>query len=158
MPLPDAPPSRAPWPPILIALAILSGRALDKASGGALAGLVSFPGAQLLGGAIVALALANDIWCAVTFARHKTTIMPHRAASQLATDGPFRWSRNPIYISHVAIVLGLGLLIGSPFAVLSTPLLALGLQKLAVEPEEQHLLAKFGDDYRAYTARTRRWL
>jgi protein-S-isoprenylcysteine O-methyltransferase Ste14 len=158
MPLPDAPPSRAPWPPILIALAILSGRALDKASGGALAGLVSFPGAQLLGGAIVALALANDIWCAVTLARHKTTIMPHRAASQLATDGPFRWSRNPIYISHVAIVLGLGLLIGSPFAVLSTPLLALGLQKLAVEPEEQHLLAKFGDDYRAYTARTRRWL
>ncbi|HEY8160937.1 MAG: methyltransferase family protein [Methylocystis sp.] len=158
MPLPDAPPSRAPWPPILIALAILSGRALDKASGGALAGLVSFPGAQLLGGAIVALALANDIWCAVTFARHKTTIMPHRAASQLATDGPFRWSRNPIYISHVAVVLGLGLLIGSPFAVLSTPLLALGLQKLAVEPEEQHLLAKFGDDYRAYTARTRRWL
>jgi protein-S-isoprenylcysteine O-methyltransferase Ste14 len=158
MPLPDAPPSRAPWPPILIALAILSGRALDKASGGALAGLVSFPGAQLLGGAIVALALANDIWCAVTLARHKTTIMPHRAASQLATDGPFRWSRNPIYISHVAVVLGLGLLIGSPFAVLSTPLLALGLQKLAVEPEEQHLLAKFGDDYRAYTARTRRWL
>ncbi len=158
MPLPDAPPSRAPWPPILIALAIFSGRALDMASGGALAGLVSFPGAQLLGGAIVALALANDAWCAIIFARRNTTIMPHRAATHLATDGPFRWSRNPIYISHVAVVLGLGLLIGSPFVALSTPLLALGLQKLAVEPEERHLLAKFGDEYRAYAARTRRWL
>jgi protein-S-isoprenylcysteine O-methyltransferase Ste14 len=160
MPFPDenAPPARAPWPPILMALTILAGLALDAASGQALASLVAFPGAKLLGGAVVALALANDAWCAATFARHRTTILPHRAASHLATDGPFRWSRNPIYISHVAVVLGLGLLIGSPFTVLLTPLLALGLQKLAVEPEERHLLAKFGADYQAYMARTRRWL
>ncbi|WP_330083871.1 isoprenylcysteine carboxylmethyltransferase family protein [Methylocystis iwaonis] len=158
MPSPDAPPARAPWPPILIALTILAGLAFDRASGGALAGLVAFPGAPLLGGVIIALALANDIWCAQAFARHKTTILPHRAAAHLVTDGPFRWSRNPIYISHVAVVLGVGLLIGSPFTVLLTPLLAFGLQKLAVEPEERHLAAKFGNDYRAYMARTRRWL
>ena len=106
----------------------------------------------------VAAALALDIWCVRTLAHRETTILPHRAASKLATDGPFRFSRNPIYVSHVAIVLGLGLLLGSPFAVLLTPLLAFGLQKLAVEPEERHLIGKFGDDYRAYMARTRRWL
>lgn len=158
MPSPDAPPARAPWPPILIALTILAGLALDRLSGGALAGLVAFPGARLLGGVIIALALANDIWCARAFAHHKTTIMPHRAAAHLVTDGPFRWSRNPIYVSHVAVVLGVGLLIGSPFTVLLTPLLAFGLQKLAIEPEERHLAAKFENDYRAYMARTRRWL
>ncbi len=154
----DAPPARAPWPPILIAVTLISGLALDHLSGGAVSGLTAFPGARLLGGVIVALALANDVWCARVFARRKTTILPHRAASHLATDGPFRWSRNPIYVSHVAVVLGLGLLLASPFTVLLTPLLAFGLQKLSVEPEERHLVAKFGAEYRAYMARTRRWL
>jgi protein-S-isoprenylcysteine O-methyltransferase Ste14 len=154
----DAPPARIPWPPILIALAVAAGLALDRLSGGAFSGLAAFPGARIVGGLIVALALANDIWCAMTFARYETTILPHRAAAHLATDGPFRWSRNPIYISHVAVVLGLGLLVASPFTILLTPLLAFGLQKLSVEPEERHLLSRFGDDYRAYMARTRRWL
>lgn len=154
----ETPPARVPWPPILIAATLVSGRALDWLSGGALAGLAAFPGAQVLGGAIVALALVNDIWCASVFARHRTTILPHRAASQLATDGPFRFSRNPIYVSHVAVVLGLALLLGSPFVALLTPALAFALQKLSVEPEERHLLAKFGGAYRAYMARTRRWL
>lgn len=154
----ESPPARAPWPPILIAAAILAGIALDHASGGALRGALAFPGATAAGGVLVALALANDLWCALIFQRRGTTIMPHRAASALATEGPFRWSRNPIYVSHVAVVLGVGLLIGSPFTILLAPLLAVGLQKLSIEPEERHLLRKFGDDYRAYMARTRRWL
>lgn len=152
------PPARTPWPPILIALTIVAGLALDRMSGGGLAKFLAFPGAQLLGGLIVALALVNDFWCALVLARHETTIMPHRAASRLVTEGPFRWSRNPIYVSHVAIVIGVALLISSPFVALLAPVLAFGLQKLAIEPEERHLLLKFGDDYRAYMARTRRWL
>ena len=155
---PQDAPARAPWPPILIVATLLCGGALDRLTGGALAGLAAFHGATALGWLLVALALANDLWCASVFARLDTTILPHRAASRLATDGPFRLSRNPIYVSHVASVLGLGLLLGSPFTILLTPLLALGLQKLAVEPEERHLLGKFGEDYRAYMARTRRWL
>lgn len=154
----DPPPARAPWPPILIAAAVLVGQAVDRASEGAMQALAAFPGAAALGGAIVVLALANDLWCAATLRRHETTIMPHRPASRLATDGPFRWSRNPIYVSHVAVVFGLGLLLGSPFTMLLTPLLALGLHSLSILPEERHLLGKFGDDYRAYMARTRRWL
>lgn len=151
-------PARAPWPPILMVMTLVSGGALDRLSDGALSGFVSFPGAAALGMLLVALALANDLWCATVFARLGTTILPHRAATRLATEGPFRFSRNPIYVSHVAVILGLGLLLGSPFTVLMTPFLAFGLQKLAVEPEERHLLDKFGDDYRGYMARTRRWL
>jgi protein-S-isoprenylcysteine O-methyltransferase Ste14 len=154
----DLPPARIPWPPILIGAVLLAGVALDHVSGGALTSLVSFPGAAALGGAIVAVALASDLWCAVTLARLRTTILPHRAASSLATGGPYRWSRNPIYVSHVAVVFGLALLIGSPFGALLAPLLAFGLQRLSIEPEERHLLSKFGGDYQAYMARTRRWL
>jgi protein-S-isoprenylcysteine O-methyltransferase Ste14 len=154
----DTPPARAPWPPILVAGAVVLGRALDLLTDGALGGLASFPGATALGGLIVVLALANDAWCFITLSRHRTTILPHRAASALATDGPFRWSRNPIYVSHVAVVLGLGLLLNSPFTMLLAAPVAFFLQKLSIEPEERHLLGKFGDAYRAYMARTRRWL
>jgi protein-S-isoprenylcysteine O-methyltransferase Ste14 len=162
----DRPPARLPWPPLLIVGALilgqgldrLFGQGLDRLTGGALSGLVAFPGAPLIGALVVALALANDVWCALTFARLKTTILPHRAASRLATEGPFRFSRNPIYVSHVAVVAGLGLLLGSPFVVLLTPFLAFALQKLSIEPEERHLRAKFGPDFSAYVARTRRWL
>ena len=153
-----AAPARLPWPPILISATILAGLVLDHMTGDAFPGLAAFPGATVLGGGLVALALANDAWCAATFARRRTTVLPHRAASHLATDGPYRFSRNPIYISHLAVVVGVALLISSPFTLLLTPLLAFGLQKLSVEPEERHLLAKFGEDYRAYMARTRRWL
>ena len=141
-----------------MAATLLFGLALDWASGGLLLSLATFAGARVAGGVIVALALANDIWCAATLARHETTILPHRAATRLATDGPFQWSRNPIYISHVALVFGLGLLIGSPFTMILTPFLALALQKFAIEPEERHLTRKFGAEYAAYLARTRRWL
>lgn len=154
----DAPPARAPWPPIFIAATLAAGMGLDAATGHALTALVSFPHAGTLGGLIVALALANDIWCAAIFARLKTTILPHRAASHLATQGPFRWSRNPIYVSHVAVVAGLALLLSSPFTLLLTPLLAYGLTTFAIMPEERHLLRKFGAEYQAYMARTRRWL
>jgi len=154
----DPPPARAPWPPILMAAVVIAGRAMDALSAGAFEALLSSSFVAVIGVVIVALALANDMWCAMTLARHRTTIMPHRAASHLATDGPFSRSRNPIYVSHVAVIFGLGLLMKSPFTILLTPLLAVGLTKLSIEPEERHLQRKFGDDYCAYMARTRRWL
>ena len=154
----NAPPSRIPWPPILMGLTLAAGLALDAATGASLIDRASSPLPQLAGAAIAVLALANDVWCFRILSRHQTTIMPHRAASFLVTEGPFRLSRNPIYVSHVALIFGLGLLLGSPFTLLLTPVLAIGLTKLAIEPEERHLLEKFGDDYRSYMARTRRWL
>jgi protein-S-isoprenylcysteine O-methyltransferase Ste14 len=153
-----APPSRMPWPPILMAMTLAAGLALDAATGASLIDRASSSIIQVAGAVIVFLALVNDVWCFRTLSRHQTTILPHRAASFLVTEGPFRFSRNPIYISHVALIFGLGLFLGSPFTLLLTPVLVIGLTKLAIEPEERHLLGKFGDDYRSYMARTRRWL
>ncbi|MBI1980700.1 MAG: isoprenylcysteine carboxylmethyltransferase family protein [Methylocystis sp.] len=154
----DASPSRIPWPPILMGLTLAAGLALDAATQTSLIDRASSSFIQAAGAAIVVLALANDVWCFRIFSRHQTTIMPHRAASFLVTEGPFRFSRNPIYVSHVALIFGLGLFLGSPFTLLLTPVLAVGLTKLAIKPEERRLLEKFGDDYRSYVARTRRWL
>ncbi|MGD9545519.1 MAG: isoprenylcysteine carboxylmethyltransferase family protein [Methylocystis sp.] len=154
----DAPPSPIAWPPILMAVTLAIGLMLDAATRASLVDRASSSLPQIAGAALVIPALANDVWCFRILSRQQTTIMPHRAARHLVTEGPYRFSRNPIYVSHVALIFGLGLFLDSPFTLLLTPVLAFGLTKLAIEPEERHLLEKFGDDYRSYVARTRRWL
>ena len=153
-----SPPARLPWPPLLMAATVAAGLALGRIAGDATGSLLAGAIFQAAGGALVAAALTLDIWCARTLAQRETTILPHRAASSLVTEGPYRFSRNPIYIAHVTLVLGVGLILAAPFIVALTPLLALGLQKLAIEPEERHLREQFGVDFDAYVARTPRWL
>lgn len=155
---PDAPPSRTPWPPILIAATIGAGLALDAATRNAWGALPDFGRARPIGVAIALAAFAIEFWCARTLARHETTILPHRAARALATDGPYRWSRNPIYVAHLALVVAAGLIFAAPFILALTPVLALAILKLAIEPEERHLMDRFAGDYRAYLAQTPRWL
>jgi len=149
------PPSRIPWPPLLILLTIVLGLLLDSV----------FPLFPMMSGmnepaglAIIALALASEAWCAATLWRARTTILPHRAVSHLVTAGPYRYSRNPIYVSHVAVTLGVGLLLHASWIVALTPLLATALQKLSIEPEERHLAEKFGADFARYAKSTRRWM
>jgi protein-S-isoprenylcysteine O-methyltransferase Ste14 len=152
------PPVRLPWPPIMMAMTVGLGLALDKIAGEKFGDALDAPALRVAGATLIVTALSVDIWCARALARRQTTILPHRAASTLVTEGPYSFSRNPIYIAHMTLTLGLGLLLGSPFVVTLTPLLALGLQKRSIEPEERHLLEKFGEDFRAYMARTPRWL
>ena len=151
----ERPPSRAPWPPMLLALAVLCGLALDR-----LLPLPALPFAHVrdAGAAVVVLALANDVWCGLTLRRRGTTFLPHRATTTLVTDGPYRYTRNPMYVSELALALGLALLLASPWLALSTPLLFFALTKLAIEPEERHLRAKFGAEFERYAAQTPRWL
>ncbi len=143
------------WPPLLFIVVIVSGQAIDL--------LLAAPGlpagaTDVAGTVLVALGLANDVWCALTLRRHKTTILPHQAVTALVTNGPYRFSRNPIYISELAMTLGCSLLLRSPAIMMATPLLLLALTKLAVEPEERHLRAKFGAEFERFCAQTPRWL
>lgn len=153
--LPAEPPSRIAWPPLLLVAAVAGGLVLDAL------GLEpsSWPqSARAAGILLILLALANDLWCARLMWRSGTTIRPDRAVARLVTEGPFRWSRNPIYVSHVALIAGLGLALASPGMLLLAPLVAVGLTRLAIAREERHLHRRFGRDYEAYVARTRRWL
>jgi protein-S-isoprenylcysteine O-methyltransferase Ste14 len=76
----------------------------------------------------------------------------------LVTEGPYTMTRNPIYLGFVSILVGLGTLLGNGWFAITAVLAALAVQKLAIEPEEAYLEEKFGDDYRAYKRRVRRWL
>jgi protein-S-isoprenylcysteine O-methyltransferase Ste14 len=151
----ERPPSRIPWPPVLFIAVIIGGRMFDVAFGVPRipAGVV-----EVVGGVLFALGFAADVWCALTLRRHHTTILPHRAVAALVTSGPYRYSRNPIYVCELALTLGLGLMQRSPTTLALTPLLFFALTKLAIEPEERHLREKFAETFERFCAQTPRWL
>ena len=117
-------------------------------------GLATWP----LGWLLTGVGLALLLWTLVTFHRHRTTVNPYKAASTLCTEGPFRFSRNPIYLGDWFILGGVALLLQTAWPLVFAPLIWALLRYGVIRHEEAHLEARFGDDYRAYTKRVRRWL
>lgn len=112
-----------------------------------------WPGvALMLGG------LGLAIWAASRFVPAGTTVVPHRAPSALVTDGPYRFSRNPIYLADLAILAGWALAFGTVAGLLVLIPLQQVLERRFVLPEEQRLAAAFGEDFARYRSRVRRWL
>ncbi len=104
----------------------------------------------------LALAMAFSVnW---RFKRPGTTIKPFADSSALVTDGPFAFSRNPIYLSAVVGLLGIFVVLGSlsPLAVIPPFVTIIRVRFIAVE--QRMLEAAFGDAYRDYTKRVRRWI
>jgi len=92
------------------------------------------------------------------FHRAGTAFNPHKPASALITDGPYRLSRNPAYIALTLWYLGIGFLLNNGWVlVLAIPVL-LVMDRLIVPGEERHLEAKFGEQYLRYKSQVRRWL
>lgn len=111
-----------------------------------------------LGWSLIGLGLLGFVWALAAIWGRRTTVNPYKAASCLVTGGPFAYSRNPIYVSDWLIYLGVTLLLGTLWALLLAPLVWWVMRHGVIAHEEAHLLAKFGDEYRAYQARVRRWL
>jgi len=87
-----------------------------------------------------------------------TTIEPHGTVSALVTEGPYRFSRNPIYLSFVLILIGLPLALWTFWGAVLSPLLIGSLDQLVIRYEESYLGNKFAKQYSAYKSRVRRWL
>lgn len=113
-----------------------------------LAALLLLLASILMGAAIRAFAVA------------KTTINPLKpsTASHLVTSGVFAWSRNPIYLGDLVLLAALALWLGHAAAFALLPLFVVYLNRFQIVPEEQALDTLFAHEYRAYTARVRRWL
>ena len=110
------------------------------------------------GGAISLAGLAFGGWAFVTFIRAKTTPHPNHPVSALVTRGPYRVSRNPMYVGLSVFTAGLALVANTPWILAVLPLVWLALRRLVIGREEAYLERRFGDEYRAFKARTRRWL
>ncbi|HEX6629907.1 MAG TPA: isoprenylcysteine carboxylmethyltransferase family protein, partial [Gemmatimonadaceae bacterium] len=84
--------------------------------------------------------------------------IPNRPATRLATGGPYRLTRNPMYVSLAALYLGVALFANSWWPVALLPLVLLVVDRAVIAREERYLAAAFPDEYAAYRARVRRWL
>jgi protein-S-isoprenylcysteine O-methyltransferase Ste14 len=114
-------------------------------------------GLRVLGLIVLCASAALALWSFVTMRRIGTSADPRAASTTLATHGPFKHSRNPIYVAMTGLYVGLTCLGNSwwPVALLA-PLLAV-MHWGVVLREERYLEKRFGDTYLAYKAATRRW-
>jgi len=90
--------------------------------------------------------------------RAHTPVDPMKPTTALVTEGPFRYSRNPIYLALTLLYLGVALLINALWILLLVVPAVLVLRYGVIAREEAYLTRKFGDAYRQYTAQVRRWL
>ena len=113
---------------------------------------------DLLSWGLIGLGLVLIGWSAVWFWRRKTTIEPHHAPKALIVEGPYRLSRNPIYLGLVIILVGAVIGRGQPLCLILVPFFIGILSRRFIQPEEEALRAAFGEEAEAYLSRTRRWL
>lgn len=112
---------------------------------------------QWLGAAIVLASPLLFLWVFRNLGGNVTSTVVTRRKHSLVTKGPYRWVRHPLYSVGALFMLGLSLLLGSWLIPLLAAPAMLGLV-LRTPDEEAALIARFGDDYRAYMARTGRYL
>jgi protein-S-isoprenylcysteine O-methyltransferase Ste14 len=92
------------------------------------------------------------------FARAKTSMVPYKPSTTLVTGGPYRFTRNPMYVGMAFLYAALAFAIGLVWPLAALPLVLLAVDRLVIAREEPYLERTFGEDYRAYRARVRRWL
>ena len=111
-----------------------------------------------IGLAIIAAGILVALWAVGLFARSHTTIVPHGHSSALVLRGPYRRSRNPMYVSLVLVYLGAALWANAWVALVLLVLPIVVLNGIIIPMEESQLRERFGDSYADYCRRVRRWL
>lgn len=147
------------FPPAVPALTILLGIALQRiwpiqVDLGITPAARYWVGGLIVVGAILGLGL----WAVVLFRRSGQDENPWKPTPRIVEGGPFRISRNPMYLQMIIVCIGMAIILANAWILLLTPLGGWVLQRFAIRPEEAYLERKFGDKYLAYRRRVRRWL
>jgi len=145
-------------PPLLFALGFLAGAWLRAAWPGDALPAAYAPAARAAGFVLLAAGVSGAVAGLVTFFRAKTTVIPHRAASSLVQHGPYRITRNPMYVGLTLAYAGLALALNRLWPLAILPVVLAILIVAVIRPEERHLDERFGDEYRDYKRRVRRFL
>ncbi len=142
-------------PPVLLLLHLFAGLALGW--------LIPIPlvppqGLQKFGLALAFAGFLLGAAAAVEFNRKHTTLDPHGLVSTLVTSGIYRFTRNPIYLGFVMMVIGVPLYLNNYWGIVLAAILVILFNALVICHEEAYLEKKFGDEYAGYRSRVRRWL
>ena len=109
---------------------------------------------------ILVVAVVIGIAAVLGFRRAKTTINPLKpeASSALVVRGIYRWTRNPMYLAMLLVLIGWACIVGNVAALVMLPLFMAYLNRFQIGPEERALQARFGREFEEYKRTVRRWL
>jgi protein-S-isoprenylcysteine O-methyltransferase Ste14 len=120
--------------------------------------LAVLPILQVVGFLLVILGFLLGVAALITFRRAGTTVNPHGQAAHLVTSGIYSFTRNPIYLGFLLIVIGISLDAGTYWGILLSPVLVILFNQLVIQPEEEYLTHKFGEQFTSYKQKVRRWI
>lgn len=145
-------------PPLLFLGALVLGGVLDRL----LPLPIAVPGGELIrwtiAGVVIIVGSALALAGIRNFSREGTPVPTNKPTRALVTSGVHGWTRNPIYLGLFLVYVGIGMAVQSAWILILTLHLAITIRYGVVAREEAYLERRFGDAYRAYKARVRRWL
>jgi protein-S-isoprenylcysteine O-methyltransferase Ste14 len=116
------------------------------------------PPAVSLGGMVIFVAVGLVGWAVLALVKAGNDPRPDRSDATLVETGPFKWSRNPIYLGFLLAATGLALIWGTLWGWVGVAVLHGVLDRMVIAREEAYLATRFGAAYEAYQGRVRRWM
>jgi protein-S-isoprenylcysteine O-methyltransferase Ste14 len=151
----DAPGYRI-WPPVALGVPLLTGIIVTAGAGDPFT--LGHDGARVVGAVLLAVFGIWNGWTLTVMAANRTAVLPGGATRVVLDRGPFRLSRNPLYVGLIVLDVALALLWPSVWALILVPVGMALLSWGAIAPEERYLSTKFGAEYDDYRRRVRRWI
>ena len=151
---PDIPGVIAP-PPLIYAVALVAGLLLNRRYP-----IPFLPRAvnKVVGASLVGGGLLTGGWAIYTIRRAGSNENPYKPSTTIVDEGPYQYTRNPMYVGFTLLHVGISALANALPPLLLLPGVWAVMQRGVIEREERYLESKFGDEYRAYKARVRRWI
>ncbi|MEM8914929.1 MAG: isoprenylcysteine carboxylmethyltransferase family protein [Pseudomonadota bacterium] len=145
-------------PPVIYGLGMVAGLAINVVFPAHL----GFPGGagfwQTIGIVLLVASAGLAGWAIFSFHKAGTNVQPHHPATAIVTTGPYRRTRNPMYVALTLLYVGVSLVTDNPWILMGLivilPVMTIGV----VRREERYLSAKFGAEYDDYCSQVRRWL
>ncbi len=108
--------------------------------------------------AIIGFGIVMDLWSSSLFVKSKTTVSPYGSPTSLVTSGPFRISRNPMYLGMAAMLLGIAVFFGTLVTFVIPVIFIMIIQTQLIPDEELKLEKTFEEQYKDYKKKVRRWI
>ena len=107
---------------------------------------------------IIGFGVVMDLWSSSLFLRSKTTVSPYGSPTSLVTSGPFRISRNPMYLGMAAMLSGIAVLLGTLVTFVFPVVFIMIIETQLIPDEERKLEKIFGEQYKEYKNKVRQWI
>jgi protein-S-isoprenylcysteine O-methyltransferase Ste14 len=149
----DSPGVRVP-PPLVFLGGLAVGLALSSWAPTAYLGRAI---AHMVGGVLIGIGLLLASSAVYAFFRARTNLRPDRPSSALVRTGPYRFTRNPMYVSMTIVYVGVAVMMQSLWSLLLLPVVVAFIRTKVITREEAYMGRRFGADYLRYKSEVRRW-